>query len=283
VTLAELSIRHARQWGEPVCVFDVRPDLRSIAKLARLTRVLSGRRVALGAGLVAQPLTADDWRDHAADEFYAVTREQAIAWRVSEAVRAQSAQSLSAARFQLEQFLIQAPDITVTHAALGDMAWENGQPDDALAAYDRAVTARPDDDEAVLSRALLQMEMGRLEQAQADLARLIHLSPEEADLWELQGKLRAARGLARQADADLDQATKLAPLKGGHESLRLLLALANDDRAAFRARCKRCMADLQALNGPQDETAKAQGLNALAWVSSLVPEAELDREAYRDE
>jgi tetratricopeptide (TPR) repeat protein len=90
-----------------------------------------------------------------------------------------------------------------THLALG-------HPDRAIADYTEAIRLEPS---AALyhDRGLAQARAGRLDEAVADLALALEMSPGNAALLLARGKILAELGQAEAALADLDEAVKSAP------------------------------------------------------------------------
>lgn len=72
----------------------------------------------------------------------------------------------------------QALQVYVTEAELYK---ELGKPERAMAVYDEAVAANPDNADLLYARGLLAADLGRIDQAERDLRQVLHLKPGDAD------------------------------------------------------------------------------------------------------
>jgi tetratricopeptide (TPR) repeat protein len=68
---------------------------------------------------------------------------------------------------------------------LGSVLSEQGDLRGAFEAYDRAARRFPEDPEAILGRAMMALQMGRIEVAERDLKTLLELSPRDAEVHAL--------------------------------------------------------------------------------------------------
>lgn len=86
-----------------------------------------------------------------------------------------------------------------------------GSPSQAAAHYSRALSLKPQDAEAHLSRAVAYALLGQIELALADASRAIELVPKNAAAHNIRGMLHARLGRAGPALADLTRAIEIDP------------------------------------------------------------------------
>ena len=98
-----------------------------------------------------------------------------------------------------EKALSLAPESAAAHYALGQVAHVRGELKVAVGWYDKALQMRPLDVEARVSRAGLLMDLGRLDDAEADIESLLKTSPIEPRASYLKALLAERQG--KQADA----------------------------------------------------------------------------------
>lgn len=91
-----------------------------------------------------------------------------------------------------------------------DLAW-NGEWDEAIAAFDRAIALRPRMAIAWLNRGLAWQHKGDLARAASDLGRAIRYAPNEARGYYQRSLVRRQQGYKQSADADAAQAAALDP------------------------------------------------------------------------
>ena len=101
-----------------------------------------------------------------------------------------------------------------------------GEPERALADYDRAIAAQPENAQFYRGRALARAAVGRAAEALADAEHLRGELPQQAETWHARGVARLALGQARLALADFDHTIGAQPE----------LAFAWSSRAAARER-----------------------------------------------
>jgi len=77
--------------------------------------------------------------------------------------------------------------------ALGQLLSAEGQVDEALEAFDRAIAAAPDEPVLRVERAEVLMRLGRLEQAAMEAAEAVRLAPEEPDALRARGRIEMIR------------------------------------------------------------------------------------------
>lgn len=77
--------------------------------------------------------------------------------------------------------------------ALGQLLASEGQADDALAAFDRAIAQAPGEAVLRVERAELLLRLGRLEQAAAEAAEAERLAPDEPDALRARGRIEMIR------------------------------------------------------------------------------------------
>lgn len=113
-----------------------------------------------------------------------------------------------------------------------------GQSNLALGHLDRAVSARPDDPDAVYERGLAYFELCRFADARRAFERTLKLAPDDAWATHQLGLVLEREGDARGADALLARARRLAP-----DDFRPDLPV---DAAAFRSEVEAAVAALPA-------------------------------------
>lgn len=134
----------------------------------------------------------------------------------------------------------------------------NGRGEDAIAAYDAAISLKPDHTFALWQRAMLQMEKGRHELALADLDKAVATAPEDPLLRRARVDLLILFDRAEDAKKDLD-------LLIAHNKSDLMSYVA---RAAVHHRLGDSKAALEDLNslifGPKDGMPFAIGSEQMA-------------------
>jgi tetratricopeptide (TPR) repeat protein len=88
---------------------------------------------------------------------------------------------------------------------------KEGESDQAIAAFDRAIEIAPRSAAAYLNRALVYRRRGELDKALADLDRSILYAPQEARGYYYRSLVLRQRGEARRARADEERAANLDP------------------------------------------------------------------------
>jgi predicted O-linked N-acetylglucosamine transferase (SPINDLY family) len=120
-----------------------------------------------------------------------------------------------------------------------DQAWLNlglalrglGQPDEAVACYERATRLRPDDPGPLAELATLLMQRGELDAAVARYEQMLRLSPDSVGAYSNMGLALMALGRLEDARLSFEQALYLQPdLAEVHNNLGL--ALLNQGRVA---------------------------------------------------
>jgi lipoprotein NlpI len=90
-------------------------------------------------------------------------------------------------------------------------AWKRGDARAALALADRAVAAGPKDPQAFLLRGSFHEELGRHDEAVADLTRCLKLDPKCAEALDRRGSEQFKRGRVAESLADFDAFLALRP------------------------------------------------------------------------
>lgn len=103
--------------------------------------------------------------------------------------------------------------------ALGDLYRDRERYADALSAYERAISARgelgPDNWFLLYSRSVCLERLGRFDEAEADLRRVLAFRPDEPDVLNYLGYMWVDRGVNfAEARALIEKAVKLAPDNG---------------------------------------------------------------------
>jgi tetratricopeptide (TPR) repeat protein len=120
---------------------------------------------------------------------------------------------LEEARDALQQARVANPGrATDLYVAETQMVQKYGEPDDALALYDRAISAYPDNLDLLYNRALFVVELGDFPRMERDLLRLLEQDPDHADALNALGYTLADRNeRLDEAFAYVARALKLRP------------------------------------------------------------------------
>ena len=122
---------------------------------------------------------------------------------------------------------------------LGEALLGLGRPEEALAAWDRAIALRPSPD-LHANRGVALRQLGRLDEALAAQDRALALKPADAEAWSNRGNVLKDLGRLEEALASLDRALALNPRMPGalvnranvlRDLARLAEALAGYDQA----------------------------------------------------
>ena len=119
------------------------------------------------------------------------------------------------------------------YMVLGD-AWQNsGKPQEAVAAYEKALRLRPDFPRGLLTLASALKTVGELSRAEETLKRALAVAPSNPATWLQYGGVDFALGRMEPAITKMEKAIALDPeLPGEHAALaELLLATGQTDRA----------------------------------------------------
>ena len=99
------------------------------------------------------------------------------------------------------------------YALRGDGYLKDGQPEKAIAAYNKALQVNPKNLEVYASRGAVHFFQGHFELAQQDFERVLQENPFHADTYTAYGSVLAARGDYPNALKVLDMAIRLDPSK----------------------------------------------------------------------
>lgn len=99
------------------------------------------------------------------------------------------------------------------YALRGDGYFKDGQPEKALAAYNKALELNPKNLEVYASRGAVRFFEGKFELAQQDFERVLKENPFHADTYTAYGSVLAARGDYENALKVLEMAISLKPDK----------------------------------------------------------------------
>lgn len=187
--------------------------------------VLAAGLVTAGGGSPKPPATREEPRspaDQAAEQYNFGLASRDDAWRLEKKLAAAPAEQreriekkiarayeLSAER--LEKAVRLDPDMHEAWGSLGYALRKSGRIDDALDAYDRSLSLRPDYAPALEYRAEAHLEQNRIDDALSGHARLLDVDP------DLAGELRLAmRGWleARRKDSRGVDESRLDELEG---------------------------------------------------------------------
>ncbi len=145
----------------------------------------------------------------------------------------------------------------------GAVAMSQGQPQAAIADFDKAIALAPNQARYVFQRAMARLALHQLEPAIADLDKALALDPANIDALEMRGQLRVER---RSPDAaeDLDAADKaLAPSSDAR------LHLADLNERADRLDAALANYDLWIKAHP-DDAKRIEAFNSRCWVRALM-------------
>jgi predicted Zn-dependent protease len=91
------------------------------------------------------------------------------------------------------------PDNALAHYNLGNLYWQGGTYDAAIAAYERALAIEPDDEDALFNLAVTYVAKGDLERALPQLQSLSQRIPESSQVWRELGRVYAAKGMVDES------------------------------------------------------------------------------------
>ncbi|MCF8481672.1 MAG: tetratricopeptide repeat protein [Rhodospirillum sp.] len=118
---------------------------------------------------------------------------------------------LDLAERQVARALVEAPDAAETHQVAGRVILAAGRMEEALAAFDRAVTLAPGDPAIRVDRAELLRALGRTDAALEDLSVAIALTPDDPPSCHNLGRLLMDLGRYPEAHSHLERARELLP------------------------------------------------------------------------
>ncbi len=149
------------------------------------------------------------------------------------------------------------PDYVDAHYNLGGAYIEKGEIDEALAEYRRAIEIRPDEADSHNNYGSALRELKQFDQAEAEYKRALSLRPQYLDARLNLGSLLLQRGRTAEAIANLETARRLQP---NDAATRVTLAFA----LIKNGQAMQAVAELnRALQLAPD---KVSALNSLAWL-----------------
>ncbi|WP_189389445.1 tetratricopeptide repeat protein [Streptomyces sp. SDr-06] len=155
----------------------------------------------------------------------------------------------------------------VALVAVGELAWERGEPEKAVAHYDAALRADPGAHAALAGRARAKAALGRRAEAQRDYLAAVAVLPRPEYLLEL-GELYEAQGLDGDARTWFDKLRELAARDGSNGvDDALVLGRFEADHGAAHTAVDRLEAEWKAHPSPAAE-------DALAWAMYRAGEPE---------
>ena len=110
------------------------------------------------------------------------------------------------------QLLRPKPEEAVIHLNRGNLSYDQGDLETALAEYDRAIQIKPDYAEAYFGRGNVYYDQGDLARALAEYDRAIQLDPDYADAYFARGIAYGDQDDPALAIADFDQEVQLLRL-----------------------------------------------------------------------
>ncbi|MGH9335308.1 MAG: tetratricopeptide repeat protein, partial [Vicinamibacteria bacterium] len=158
--------------------------------------------------------------------------------RVKNAEAALGDGRLPEALSEVERVLANDGEVVEAHRIHGDVLKAMREPGRAAAAYREALALEPEDKVASFHLALLDLELGRVEAAEAGLRRVLQLDPRDNKSYFLLAKLLIARRELRAALATLDRAientTNAAPFHTARAECYLALGELDGAEASIR-------------------------------------------------
>jgi tetratricopeptide (TPR) repeat protein len=160
-----------------------------------------------------------------------------------------------------------APQKAAALVAMGDLAWERGEPEGALAQYEAALRTDPAADAALAGRARAEAALGRKAAAQRDYLAAVTRLPRPEYVLEL-GELYASQSLDGDAKTWFDKVRELAARDGSNGvDDALVLGRFEADHGAAPAAVELLEAEWKAHPSPAAE-------DALAWAMYRAGDAE---------
>jgi tetratricopeptide (TPR) repeat protein len=138
------------------------------------------------------------------------------------------------AEVQLKESAIEKPTTSESAFAAGKRLAAAGDHRAALARFAEAAKADPKDGTILAYRAISQLALGQLSEAQQSIDEALRLNDKDALIWEVAGQLKVAQGQLNQARALFDKAAQLSPKTAGaiYVDLAAALAAKNDSKLA---------------------------------------------------
>jgi predicted O-linked N-acetylglucosamine transferase (SPINDLY family) len=159
-------------------------------------------------------------------------------YQMGNALAAQGQMDQAVAHY--ERALSLNPDYAAAHNNLGVVLAAQGQIDQAVAHYERALSLKPDYVEAHNNLGLALMVQGQADQALVHCERALSLKPDHVETHNSLGVVLVAQGQIDQAVAHYERALLLWPnYAPGHSNLLYALnyASGNDPVAVYAAHC----------------------------------------------
>ncbi|MFJ8312473.1 MULTISPECIES: tetratricopeptide repeat protein [unclassified Streptomyces] len=151
-----------------------------------------------------------------------------------------------------------APQKAACLVAMGDLAWERGEPEGALAQYEAALRTDPEANAALAGRARAEAALGRKADAQRDYLAAVARLPRPEYVLEL-GELYESQSLDGDAKTWFDKLRELAGRDGANGvDDAVVLGRFEADHGAAPAAVERLEAEWRAHPSPAAE-------DALAW------------------
>jgi tetratricopeptide (TPR) repeat protein/predicted Ser/Thr protein kinase len=139
------------------------------------------------------------------------------------------------AREDFERALEAEPRNTTLLHNLAYLFHETKRFGDAVATYGRAVREDPEDPDGYEGRSVSNLELGRLEEAEKDMDRVVAARP-TSDSYSNRGAIRSRRGRYPEALEDYERALQLSPDNATvHYNLGILRTRRNEQAAAVEA------------------------------------------------
>ncbi|MEU9096337.1 tetratricopeptide repeat protein [Streptomyces sp. NPDC048361] len=220
-----------------------------------LIEAYNGLGDAKGAAKAVERLL--ELRDGSASLTQAAEVYRAHGWREDATVAADEAVAHATSPVQKADALV----------AAGDLAWERGEPDGALARYEAALHADPGAHAALAGRARAKVALGRTADAQRDYQAAIARLPRPEYVLEL-GELYEAQGLDGDARTWFDKLRELTARDGSNGvDDALVLGRFETDHGAVHSALDRLEAEWRAHPSPAAE-------DALGWAMYRAGETE---------
>jgi hypothetical protein len=144
--------------------------------------------------------------------------------------------------------------------ALGDALWEQGRPEEALAAFEKVLHTAPDREKALFQAARLALGLRRIDSARDHVERLVAVGPWR---WRYHLLLGQVHGQERDWGAALKAAGKALELNPAGLTVRQFVVLCHL-RLGERTQAQKELDTLMAMNPPQAEALRRWFAEVLA-------------------
>jgi tetratricopeptide (TPR) repeat protein len=142
-------------------------------------------------------------------------------------------------------FIPLPPQVMVSYAYsyhhLGAAYAKQGEMQNAISAYEDALSYAPDDAFSTSNLGLIYMGMGKFDRAAQYMARAVQIEPDNADMWANLGGALAGAGDLYRAEQALGKALSLDPGNAAALTNLAVVRLQQGDTATAAALCRRAL------------------------------------------